>query len=76
MTETNPRRRAAAAKARRATVRRKTAETNIELTLVLDGSGKLDAQTGIGFLDHMLAHLAKHSLCDIALASPGRSERG
>ena len=46
---------------RRATIERKTKETQIELTLDLDGSGEVQADTGIGFLDHMLDHLGKHS---------------
>jgi len=56
---------------RTATIKRKTAETEIELKLDLDGVGKLVCQTGVGFLDHMLAHLAKHSLTDIEIAAAG-----
>jgi len=57
--------------ARTATIRRKTRETRIELTLDLDGPGRLVGQTGIGFFDHMLEHLAKHSLSDITLKASG-----
>lgn len=56
---------------RTATIKRKTAETEIELTVDLDGAGKLTCQTGVGFLDHMLAHLAKHSLTDITITATG-----
>ncbi len=57
--------------ARTATIRRKTRETEIEVTLDLDGAGRLTGQTGIGFLDHMLEHLAKHSLSDIGIEASG-----
>ncbi len=60
--------------ARTATVRRSTAETQIDLSLNLDGQGTLDCATGVGFLDHMLAHLAKHSLTDITLRATGDLE--
>ncbi|MCE5279056.1 MAG: imidazoleglycerol-phosphate dehydratase HisB [Planctomycetaceae bacterium] len=56
---------------RKATVKRKTNETNIELSLDLDGAGKVAAGTGIGFLDHMLDHLGKHSLTDITVKADG-----
>lgn len=58
-------------KERKATIRRKTRETDIELTLDLDGSGKVSASTGVGFLDHMLDHLGKHSLCDLTVTARG-----
>jgi len=57
-----------------ATVERDTKETRIELTLDLDGSGKSDCRTGAGFLDHMLDHLAKHSLSDLAVRCTGDLE--
>jgi len=57
--------------ARTATIRRKTRETEIEAALDLDGAGRLTGQTGIGFLDHMLEHLAKHSLVDIRIKASG-----
>ena len=59
---------------RTATIDRKTAETKIRLWLNLDGRGKLTCRTGVGFLDHMLAHLAKHSLCDIEITAEGDLE--
>lgn len=57
--------------ARQATVSRQTKETQIHLTLDLDGSGRVEAGTGIGFLDHMLDHLGKHSLCDLTVEATG-----
>lgn len=57
--------------ARQATVSRQTKETQIHLTLDLDGSGRVEAGTGIGFLDHMLDHLGKHSLCDLTVKATG-----
>jgi imidazoleglycerol-phosphate dehydratase len=57
--------------ARTATIKRKTKETDIELTLNLDGSGKCQADTGVGFLDHMLDHLARHSFSDITVKAKG-----
>jgi imidazoleglycerol-phosphate dehydratase len=56
---------------RKATIARKTKETDITLTLDLDGSGQVQARTGVGFLDHMLDHLGKHSLCDLAVTARG-----
>ena len=56
---------------RKATVRRETQETRIEATLDLDGTGKVNAETGVGFLDHMLDHLGKHSLCDLTVRAEG-----
>ena len=52
---------------RTAQVTRKTNETEISVNLTIDGTGKADIQTGIGFLDHMLEQLARHSLMDITL---------
>ncbi|MBP5617829.1 MAG: imidazoleglycerol-phosphate dehydratase, partial [Clostridia bacterium] len=49
---------------RTATVTRKTAETDILLTLTLDGSGKSAVDTGVGFLDHMLTLFAAHGRFD------------
>jgi imidazoleglycerol-phosphate dehydratase len=57
--------------ARTARIQRKTAETDIELELVLDGIGEARVATGIGFLDHMLALLAKHAAFDLAVAATG-----
>jgi len=56
---------------RRATLSRKTAETEISVTLDLDGTGRYRNATGIGFFDHMLDQLARHSLIDIALSATG-----
>ena len=56
---------------RRATVSRATKETRISAAINLDGTGKYDIKTGIGFLDHMLEQLARHSLIDITLRAKG-----
>lgn len=56
---------------REAKVARKTTETDIEVALNLDGTGKYDIQTGIGFLDHMLESLARHSLIDLKVCAEG-----
>ncbi|WP_322819066.1 imidazoleglycerol-phosphate dehydratase HisB [Tepidiforma sp.] len=54
-----------------AVVSRRTAETAIDITLCLDGSGKFSGQTGVGFLDHMLAHIAKHGVFDLDVRCEG-----
>ncbi|MFW5731628.1 MAG: imidazoleglycerol-phosphate dehydratase HisB [Planctomycetota bacterium] len=59
---------------RTATRQRETKETRIELTVNLDGSGSVRAETGIGFLDHMLDHLGKHSLTDLTVTADGDLE--
>jgi imidazoleglycerol phosphate dehydratase HisB len=59
---------------RSCTVSRRTSETAIELDLTLDGSGKADIQTGIGFLDHMLISLTKHARFDLHLRCQGDLE--
>jgi len=56
---------------RTATITRKTAETAIDVTVNLDGTGAYAISTGIGFLDHMLEQLSRHSLIDIALTCAG-----
>ena len=56
---------------RSATLERKTSETSIEVTVDLDGEGRYEIETGIGFLDHMLAQLSRHSLIDIRLKAEG-----
>ncbi len=56
---------------RTATISRHTSETRIALTLALDGTGKAEVRTGVGFLDHMLTLLAKHSLFDLTVQAEG-----
>ncbi|MEM7441976.1 MAG: imidazoleglycerol-phosphate dehydratase HisB [Pseudomonadota bacterium] len=56
---------------RRAKVQRKTTETEISASVDLDGTGRYDMATGIGFLDHMLEQLAKHSLIDLEVRAKG-----
>lgn len=56
---------------RSATIKRETKETQIEATINLDGTGTYNISTGIGFLDHMLEQLARHSLIDIDLSAKG-----
>ncbi|MDY0882010.1 imidazoleglycerol-phosphate dehydratase HisB [Dongia soli] len=59
------------ATARKASVARKTKETEISVSLDLDGSGKSEISTGIGFLDHMLEQLSRHSLIDLTVKAKG-----
>src|SRR5271169_1459050 len=56
---------------RTATIQRKTAETEIRLEVELDGSGRGQIATGVGFFDHMLALLAKHAAIDLAIEAKG-----
>jgi imidazoleglycerol-phosphate dehydratase len=56
---------------RHASIERSTKETKIKASVDLDGSGAYDIATGIGFLDHMLEQLARHSLIDITLKAKG-----
>jgi len=56
---------------RKATISRKTVETEIEVSVNLDGSGAYDIQTGVGFFDHMLDQLARHSLIDLKVRAEG-----
>jgi imidazoleglycerol-phosphate dehydratase len=56
---------------RSATVKRKTKETDIAVTVALDGDGKAKIQTGVGFFDHMLEQIARHSLIDITIKASG-----
>jgi len=58
-------------KMRKAEIKRKTNETDISVKVNLDGKGAYDIQTGIGFLDHMLDQLSKHSLIDITVRAKG-----
>ena len=56
---------------RKAEIERKTNETEIHLSLDLDGTGKWQIDTGVGFLDHMLSHVAVHGLFDLSLQAKG-----
>jgi imidazoleglycerol-phosphate dehydratase len=56
---------------RTATLERATSETRVAVTVDLDGSGRYDVATGIGFLDHMLAQLARHGLFDLTVKADG-----
>ncbi len=56
---------------RTATITRKTAETDISVKINLDGTGTYDNQTGIGFFDHMLDQLARHSMIDMEISAKG-----
>jgi imidazoleglycerol-phosphate dehydratase len=57
--------------ARTASLTRKTSETDIVLTLALDGAGRAEVATGIGFLDHMLTAFARHGLFDLDIQAKG-----
>ena len=59
---------------RTATINRKTAETEIALTLNLDGQGKSEIASGVGFLDHMLTLFARHARFDLALNCAGDTQ--
>ena len=56
---------------RKASIERKTTETEIKASVDLDGKGTYDVKTGVGFLDHMLEQLARHSLIDIRVWAKG-----
>jgi imidazoleglycerol-phosphate dehydratase len=56
---------------RRATIERNTAETKISVSINLDGTGQYDNQTGVGFFDHMLDQLSRHSLIDMTIRAEG-----
>jgi imidazoleglycerol-phosphate dehydratase len=56
---------------RTATLRRDTSETRISVSVNLDGTGQYDIRTGVGFFDHMLEQLARHSLIDVTLHCDG-----
>jgi imidazoleglycerol-phosphate dehydratase len=60
-----------AAAMRTGTISRKTSETSIDVEVNLDGSGIYDVSTGIGFLDHMLEQLSRHSLIDLKVKAVG-----
>ena len=57
--------------ARVGSIQRKTNETQISLEIDLDGAGRSQCQTGVGFFDHMLTLLAKHSLVDLKVTAQG-----
>src|SRR2546425_10120887 len=57
--------------ARAATISRATRETSITVTLTLEGTGKADVKTGLGFLDHLLEALIRHARFDVTLACRG-----
>lgn len=61
---------------RTATIGRKTGETDIRVELNLDGQGRADIQTGVGFLDHMLTSFAKHGLMDLTVRCQGDLQTG
>jgi imidazoleglycerol-phosphate dehydratase len=56
---------------RKAEIARKTTETTISVAVDLDGSGRYDVKTGVGFLDHMLEQLSRHSLIDLTVRADG-----
>ena len=56
---------------RTATITRKTAETDITVQIDLDGTGRYDNQTGVGFFDHMLDQLSRHALIDMTIRATG-----
>ncbi len=56
---------------RQASIERNTRETQISVTVDLDGTGRCDVATGIGFLDHMLEQLARHGLIDLTVRAKG-----
>ena len=56
---------------RKATLKRETKETFVDVTLNLDGTGKADIKTGLGFLDHMLDQIARHGLFDLTIKARG-----
>ena len=56
---------------RRASIERNTTETRIRVALKLDGTGVYDVKTGVGFLDHMLEQLSRHSLMDLTVLADG-----
>lgn len=60
--------------ARTAEISRETKETQIKLTVAVDGTGSIEAKTGIGFFDHMLTHIAKHGLFDLVVDAKGDLE--
>src|SRR5450755_1392387 len=66
-----PRNQGDQAQMRRASVKRSTKETDIAISVDLDGTGAAEIQTGIGFFDHMLEQIARHSLIDLTITAKG-----
>src|SRR5246127_1735254 len=62
--------------ARTATIERRTGETDVKLTVTLDGTGKGARETGVGFLDHMLDLLARHGRLDLDVKATGDLQTG
>ena len=58
-------------KMRTSTIERKTSETSVSISLELDGTGKHEIRTGVGFFDHMLEQLSRHSLIDMQISADG-----
>jgi len=56
---------------RQASITRTTKETDISVSIDIDGTGRADIDTGIGFLDHMLEQIARHGLMDLSIAAKG-----
>jgi len=56
---------------RRGEVSRQTAETRISLAVVIDGAGRAEVSTGVGFFNHMLCHLARHGMFDVTVSAQG-----
>ena len=59
---------------RKSQITRRTAETDISVKIDLDGTGQYDNATGVGFLDHMLDQLARHSLIDMSIRCDGDTQ--
>src|SRR5581483_8377356 len=59
---------------RTATVKRKTRETEVSVSIDLDGTGRAEIATGVGFLDHMLDQVARHGLLDLKVSAKGDLE--
>jgi imidazoleglycerol-phosphate dehydratase len=60
--------------ARQAEIKRVTNETDVAVRLDLDGTGKYDIRTSVGFFDHMLSHIAKHGVFDLEIVASGDTE--
>lgn len=62
--------------ARKASLKRKTGETQVNVSINLDGQGRYDVETGNGFLDHMVSQIARHGLIDITMKASGDVHTG